>query len=349
MNPKLFINIVAWDSMDFLPDLLRSISDQTYQDFNVLVIDNGSSDGVESFLRESYPKVTILRNMKNLGFSPAHNQGIRYVLNKWKDEDLDNAFILVANPDLIMTPTFIENLIKGTTEKERIGSYGGKLLRAYGENLADEVLKETVQSDRIDSTGLIAKKNRTFHDRGAGELDEGQHDEDRDVFGISGALVLYRASALQDVRYEDEFFDHDFFAYKEDVDLAWRLQHQGWKAKYIPEAVAYHYRGMFGKEKSGILARVLNRRGKSRTRSYYSNRNHWNMLMKNELFINKLLALPWFAVHELARIVYVVIFEPSTAKGFIEAIQRTPVMLKKRHATMKNRKVSASYMRKWFK
>jgi len=348
MNPKVSINIVAWNSMDFLPDLLRSIFAQTYQDFEVLVIDNGSDDGVELFLREHYPQVKILRNMKNLGFSPAHNQGIRFVLDRWDPSVQDDRFVLVTNPDLVMTDTFLERLMETVEGRPEVGSFGGKLLRAYGENLADEALKETVQSDRIDSTGLVAKRNRTFFDRGAGEIDKGQFDDQRDVFGISGALVLYRARALEDARFEDEFFDHDFFAYKEDTDLAWRLQLLGWKAHYQPQALAYHYRGMFGKEKTGLWERIQNRRKKSRTRSYYSNRNHWNMLTKNELFVNKLLAAPQIFIQEAARFIYVVVFEPSTLKAFGEAIVRTPTMWKKRKHTMKKRKTTASEMRKWF-
>ncbi len=348
MAPKLFINIVAWNSMDFLPDLLDSIYFQTYTAFEVLVIDNGSNDGLEPFLREHYPQVTVLRNMKNLGFSPAHNQGIKFALNSWKGENLDNAFVLVTNPDVVLSPTFVEEILREVMEFPEVGSFGGKLLRAYSEHMSDNDLRETVQSDRIDSTGLVAKRNRTFHDRGAGEMDEGQYDESRDVFGISGALALYRASALEDVRFEDEYFDQDFFAYKEDVDIAWRLQHLGWKSRYIPSAVAYHYRNMFGKEKAGILDRIRNRRTKSKRRSFYSNRNHWSMIVKNELFINALLAFPWIAIHESARFFYVLFFEPSTLRAFGEAILCMPTMLKKRTVIMKKRKVPASYMRKWF-
>ncbi len=82
-------------------------------------------------------------------------------------------------------------------------------------------------------------------------MDNGQYAEAERVFGLSGALVMYRATALQAVRFEDEFFDHDFFAYKEDVDLAWRLQHLGWDAWYEPRAIAHHYRGMYGPDGVG--------------------------------------------------------------------------------------------------
>ena len=167
MYPRVSINIVTWNSMEFLPDLLESIYSQSYTDFAVLVIDNGSSDGLENFLREKYPKVTLLRNARNLGFAQAHNQGIRYALDHWGKNLLEENFVLVTNPDVIFTPTFLENLMLEAGQHKDVGSFCGKLFRAFGENLSDEVLKETVHSDVIDSTGLRAKKNRTFADRGA--------------------------------------------------------------------------------------------------------------------------------------------------------------------------------------
>jgi len=94
--PKLSVHIVTWNSMRFLPDLLKSIMDQTYRDFNVLVIDNASTDGVEAFLREHYPDISFIRNARNLGFSAAHNQGIRYAVEHWPHTELQEHFILAC-------------------------------------------------------------------------------------------------------------------------------------------------------------------------------------------------------------------------------------------------------------
>ena len=209
-------------------------------------------------------------------------------------------------------------------------------------------LQETIQSDLIDSTGLRAHKNRTFTDRGAGEMDKGQYDEVRDVFGISGALVLYRASALNDIRFEDEFFDEDFFAYKEDVDIAWRLQRFGWDARFVPEAVAFHYRGMYSPEKIGIIARIKNRRNKSKLRSYYSNRNQWLLLAKDLPFIDLLFAFVWIVPSEVGRFIYTLLFETKNIRAFIDAIKLSPRMWRKRLWIKKHQKRSAKELRKWF-
>ena len=339
------IHIVVWNSMEFLPDLLKSIMGQTYRDFNVLVIDNASSDGVEAFLREKYPEVMVIRNPRNLGFSAAHNQGIRYTLDH-ADKDKET-YILVTNPDIIFTETYLEKLMAVPVDHPKVGSFGGKLLRAFGENLADEVLRETIRSDRFDSVGLNPHRNRTVSDRGAGEMDRGQFDQVEPVFGISGALCLYRGSALEDTRYGDEFFDHDFFAYKEDVDMAWRLQHAGWGSLYVPSAVAYHYRGMYGPEKMGFWQRVRNRRTKSSMRNYYSTRNHWLMLIKNERISNLLLALPWIGTYELLRGIYVVIFEKGL-RALADSFRLLPSIWAKRRFTLKSSRVRARDIRRWF-
>lgn len=334
--------------MDFLPDLLRSIFQQTYRDFSVLVIDNASTDGVEEYLRREYPQVTFLRNMRNRGFAYAHNQGIRYAIEHWSENDYSDRFVLVTNPDVILAPDYLARVMALVTEEPTVGSYGGKLLRAFGENLLDEALKETVRSDHLDSTGLHASRSRIFTDRGAGEMDTKQYDHQRKVFGISGALALYRASALKDVGLDDEYFDNDFFAYKEDVDLAWRLQTAGWQARYVPEAKAYHYRGMYGAEKAGIWQKIANRRKKSVSRNYYSTRNQLAVLIKNQDLVGYFLAGPWIAAHEAGRFVYVLFLEPKSLKAYGEIFFSWPRFWAKRRRIFKKRRIPGREIRHWF-
>ncbi len=346
--PKVSIHIVAWNSMRFLPELLASIEKQTYRDFNVLMIDNGSNDGTETFVRANYPRVAYLRNAKNLGFSFAHNQGIRYALDRWEPSTYATRYVLVTNPDIILTETFLEQLVHCVDLDQTIGSAGGTLLRAFGENLRDETLSEIVRSDLIDSTALRPQKNGTCSDRGAGEMDVGQYDLETNVFGVSGALVLFRASALQDARFQDEFFDQDFFAYKEDVDLAWRLQHLGWNARFVPDAVAYHYRGMYGKERMGLWERFKNRRNKSLSLSYYSTRNQWLLLWKNLSFLSAILWFPRIFVSEMLRILYTFFFEMRNVRAFFDAIRLLPRIWKKRRQLMKHRKRKGKELRTLF-
>lgn len=349
MYPRVSIHIVAWNSMEVLPDLLASIKKQSFKDFAVLVIDNASTDGVEKFIREHYPEVTYLRNVRNLGFTAAHNQGIRYAMSHWNPEDLHGRYVLVTNPDTIWNEDYLEKVVQAGDDHPNVGVVGGKLLRAFGENVADEVLKETVCSDVIDSTGFKARRTRNVCERGAGEMDKGQYNTQEEVFGITGALAMYRAEALQDVAFEQEYFDHQFFAYKEDVDLAWRLQWKGWKALYVPTAKAYHYRGMYGGEKMGWKERIKNRLTQSPTLRFYSTRNHCHLLLKNLAVTDIVFGWPFILFSEVRRFLYTCLFEPKNLRAYIAATTGAFLMLKKRRAIMRSRTQKAKELRGWFK
>lgn len=346
MSPKISIHVVAWNSMPFLLDCLASLEKQTYKDFQVLVIDNGSTDQVQISLQEKYPHVRCLRNMRNLGFSSAHNQGIRYALEHWDGEDLNEKFILVANPDVLFTPTYLEEIVGTFSEKESCGSFGGKILRAYGDHVVDEVLKETIQSDRIESAGLVFRKNYLFTNRGSGELDEQQYNEPKSVFGFSGVCVCYRASALQSVRYKDEFFDQDFFTYQEDIDLAFRLQYAGWQAWYVPKAVVYHYCGEYEQKRETFRAFLKERRNMSEKKRLLTVRNHWLFLFKNLDVVSCILSFPRLVFFVLSQIGFLLLFEQRTIAALCSILPLLPRCWLKRQTLTHHRIVSGYHIRK---
>ncbi|MFA6132170.1 MAG: glycosyltransferase family 2 protein [Patescibacteria group bacterium] len=348
--PKISLHIVAWNSMSDLPDLFESIEKQTYKDFVVRVVDNGSSDGVEKWLREKYPTVTIVRNVRNLGFGAAHNQAIKYAIKHWEGEDLSHCYCVTINPDIVFRPNCLEELIKEAEAHPEAASFTPKLLRSFQDNGTDEVLREHTNSDVIDTTGLRGNKYRWFYERGGGELDQGQFDAAREVFGVCAGFGFYRASALEDVKMsESEYFDEDFFAYKEDIDLAWRFQSLGWEARFVPEAVAHHARGMYGKERASFFERIRNRRRKSKMRSFYSTRNHWWLLIKNMSFVDWLLAGIWIKPAEALRFVYVCFFEPTNIRAIWQFFAGLPIMWRKRREILLRRKVPRRSISQWFR
>jgi GT2 family glycosyltransferase len=348
--PKLSLHIVIWNSLADLPDLFESIENQTYKDFVVRVVDNASSDGAEKWLREKYPTVTVIRNARNLGFSAAHNQAIKFAIDHWSGEDLNHCYCLTINPDVVLRPTCLEELIKAAEEHPEAASFAPKLLRTFRDSGTDEVLREHTDSDLIDSTGLRGNRFRWFYERGAGELDKGQYDAAREIFGTSGALALYRFSALEDVKMtKGEYFDEDFFAYKEDIDLAWRLRGRGWEGRFVPKAAAYHARGMYGRERAGIFERISNRRKKSKLRSFYSTRNHWWMLFKNMSLVDYLLALVWIKPAEAGRFFFLCFFEPSNCRALGQFLAGLPKMRRKRREILSRRNVPRRWISQWFR
>ncbi len=354
------ISIVAWNSMKYLPEALASLDTQTYRDFTLVIVDNASSDGVEEFVRGNHPRAGLIRNTKNLGFARAHNQAIAYAKARIAPERGD-ILALVMNPDAVLEPTFLEEAVRSMTLHPEAGSVSGKLLRM--KHSADELSNGGEKTFTVDSAGLRIRKTRRMDDRGAGEQDGTDYDRGREIFGPSGALGLYRLSALESVAYpvggptqpgqlavegREEYFDEDFFAYKEDLDLAWRLRLAGWTSWYEPRAVAYHYRTARGRDRASYLSLGRNRRNRSPLVKFLSYRNSWLVLMKNDQLRNQLIDLPRIAWYETGKFIYALILEPRTLKAVPSALALWPKMRRKRAHIMRTARTSAKEIRKWF-
>jgi len=340
---KVSVQIVTWNSMRYIMDCLESLMRQSFRDFSVLVIDNGSDDGTVQFIRSQYPTVSVLQNFKNLGFAKANNQGIQLAKSE---------YVLVMNPDVILDNDFLQELIIFADQHPESGSFSGKVLKLHSEAInADDQggVREIVKSDVIDSTGLEIFKSRRVVNRGEGIKDKGQYDRFEEVFGVSGNAALYRKSALEEVIVKNEFFDQDFFAYKEDIDLAWRLRLYGWSSWYCPAAICHHHRRLAIQSNKGLKKFLDQRRDVSKMLRSLSFRNHHLMLVKNDQLINMILTLPWTLLRELKVIFYALIFEPFQYRSLIRFFQLLPVMLIKRRVIMGHKKVSPSEIRKWFR
>lgn len=350
---RVSINLVTYNSLKDIDACLRSIFDQTYQDFRVLVVDNQSDDGTVEHIRATYPTVTVLQNFKNLGFAKAHNQAIKF----W-----DSEYVLISNTDVVLTPTFLAELVSAADLRPEYGSFMGKTLRLIDEE--DSALRLTPEI--IDSAGMVATRGRRFYDRGAGEEDRGQYDQGEDIFGVSGCVALYRRSALEATRLPNkpgqrrqlftnqetywEYFDEDFFMYQEDVDLAWRLQSAGWPARYVPTAEASHRRSGFANAASekNLRQAVGDRRRKSQFINWHSYLNHGLLLIKNLAWSDLLshgYAIIWY---EFKKFCWLVLAEQRTLTAVPRLFQLWPTMWAKRRAIMKLRRRTPAQLRHWF-
>lgn len=340
-TPLVSIQIVTWNSKRYIFDCLESIMEQTFTDFSVMVIDNGSSDGTVEFVRSNYPNVSVLQNFKNLGFAKANNQGIHLA---------KSPYVLVMNPDVILAQDFLATILSFADKYPKGGSFAGKIFKLKSEAIDshDEYgLREAIKSDIIDSTGLVIRKNRQVFDRGEGTKDTGQFNRAEEIFGVTGACALYRQEALDDIAINNEFFDQHFFAYKEDVDLAWRLRLYGWEAWYDPMSTCYHHRGFSGEGKQA--RKVINhRRQVSKILRALSFRNHHLMLIKNDQWLNIFLTLPWFLTWEMGLIFYAFIFEPFQYRSMLDVFKLLPAMIIKRKVIKAHTKIQPRDIRKWF-
>lgn len=340
--PKVTIQIVTWNSMKYLPFTLESIFSQTYRDFQVLVIDNNSQDETVDFIRKNYPEVTVFQNKKNLGFSKANNQGIML---------LHSPYIVFCNPDIVLEKNWLEIIMQKAEleEYKDVGSFGGKLLKLKPNN--DEI-DQTSKTSVIDSCGLKINRSRKITEIGVGR-DSSEFENDQEIFGCSGALVLYKRETLDDclirtkTNPKGEYFDEDFFFYKEDVDLSWRARIFGWKSMFISTAIAYHVRSISGSENNNLSEIIKNRKKQSSFGKYYSYRNHLFLLIKNEFyrnFIKDFWSIKWF---ELKKAGYVMIFEFKNLRAWFEILKMLPQMLAKRKEINKKAKINYIDFAKW--
>lgn len=233
--------VPSWNGEQLLGRCLESLRRQTAAAAEVIVVDNGSTDGSPAMIARSFPEVRLIRLGRNRGFAAAVNAGIRASQTE---------LVALLNNDAEAEPGWLAALVDAL-RGERVGMVASKILDA-------------ADPGRIEGIGLEVDPEGNPRQIGRGEPDGPVFSSPREVFGPIGAAALYRRTLLDEVG----LFDEDFFAYLEDVDLAWRARRAGWRCMYAPAAVVLHRRGS--------TARRIPRRIR-----YLDWRNHPWLLAKN--------------------------------------------------------------------
>jgi len=320
------IQIVSWNSMEFLPSCLSSVYNQDYPEYRVVIIDNASRDGTLEFLNDNYPGITVIPNTDNLGFSAAHNIAIRQSLSDC---------ILVLNPDVFLSSNYVSQAISCFVDSS-VGTVAGKI---YSASRADFISRCFESNKKLDCTGLEILRSRRLVLRGHQSMDSMHFDQPTEVFGSDGAAPLYRRAMLEDVKIGNEYFDEDFFAYKEDHDIAWRSRLLGWKTIYMPRSIANHVRSV----KPGIRLEI-----KDEIRRF-GIRNRYLMNIKNEIFALFLRDIVPILLYEFKIALYVMLFERGSLAGYYQALMLLPRMLQKRKIVMSRRRVATQEIARWIR
>lgn len=292
--PRVQVQIVTWNSRKDIRAAIDSVRAQTWRDVSIVIIDNASEDGTQDILKEYGTAITVIFNRNNFGFARAHNQGFALAIQSRNEPE----YILVMNPDSSLTPRFLETLIPFAEKHPDGASFCGKVLREISDGAAT-----------IDTAGLLLSRGLTAYDRGSGEVDRGQYNHTEHVFGASGALALYRVASLKTVAPDGALYDPDFFMYKEDVDLAWRLERAGYCAYYVSEALAYHSRTVRAPQ-PGLIQRIRGEINKDPMKKYLSYRNQWLLLLKNMSMRDWFRHLPWVIGSRMTDMVFMGIVHP---------------------------------------
>ena len=321
---RISVVLVTWNSAPYLRRCLDGILQQTYRDREFIVVDNASSD---SSLEIVAPHATrVIRNDTNRGFSAAVNQALGVASGE---------LLLVVNPDCYLEPEYAERLVRvfessslpvfGEHSTTRIGAATGLLMRAHGWDIEP--------THAVDSAGMRMTRNGRHLDittRPAARTE---------VFGVSGAAAMYRVAFLQDVAIDGEAFDEDFFAYREDADIAWRGRLRGWGAVCEPAAVAYHVRRVTPEARRKLPAEL----------NLHSVKNRFLLRIRNQGRYLALRNLPFELARDLVVLFAALTIERTSLPAFAWLWRNRRRVLAKRRAIQSRRTVSDRELARWFR
>jgi glucose-1-phosphate thymidylyltransferase len=343
--PKVFIGAILFDKADksystskYLPYFIKSIKVQDYHNIELIFVDNSEEEKNDnvSWLKANYPAATIIRTGENLGYAKSYNLMIKNAINLGAD------YFIASNLDMVYEPNVVSELVNAVMKTPQIGSATCKTKHW---NFAERDTAGEGKSNFIDSVGIEITKEHRFIDRGQSEIDHGQYDVEEEVFGPSGAAAIYRLSAIDDVAFirDDsgkEYFDELMFMYKEDVDLAYRLQLAGYKSIYTPAAVVYHDRTIAGRGK-GILNIIRGRKDRKKEYKEWSWLNHHIILQKimsADYSTGIRLKTLWY---EIKSNLYVLFREPHVVKQWFQLFKLRKQIRERREQLKKRIKIKS--------
>jgi len=262
------IIIVNWNGRHLLKECLDSVFAQSMKDFEVILVDNASTDGSVEFVRKNYPKVKLALNRSNLGFAEGNNIGIRAAFP-------GSDCIALLNTDARPEKNWLKALVSAAEAHPEAGSFTPKIV---------------FQDGRINSAGHELFRTGEVRNIGVFERDEGQFGKGMEVFGVPATACLYRRKMLEEARLGNDYFDPAYFAYYEDADLDFRAASLGWKALYVPSATVVH---------------LLGASGTSPVQAYFIERNRRRFFLKNFPPGMLLASLPFFFAYNATRLLYI--------------------------------------------
>ena len=265
-TPSVSVIMVNFNGKADLENCLPSVFNTDYPNFELIIIDNGSTDGSRAILRElceNENKLKIVFSAQNLGFAEANN--VAYA-------SAEGEFIALLNCDTVVSSNWLKELIETLTKDKTIGIAQSKLLCLYDPAL-------------IDSTGDLVHPCGSSIPRGWGEKDLGQYDNQPEIFSARGAAMIIRRDLIRKIG----FFDPVYFMSYEDIDLGWRTRLAGYKVTFAPSSIVYH-RGVETCNKTYAM------------KMYNTYKNQYMTLLKNYEIANVLRFTPQFMVVNLVKI-----------------------------------------------
>ncbi len=232
-SPVISVIIVNLNGEKYLRDCLGSLASQTFRDFEVIVVDNGSTDGSLDLIRNDFPWVKVICLSYNTGFARGNNTGFAASSSR---------YVVTMNNDAIADSGWLNALFGEAESDPSVGMVASKIFLGR-------------DGSELDSAGMLLYPDGMSRQRGRGEIDNGQFDGIGEVLFPSACAALYRSDMLKGIGY----FDEDFFSYCEDADLGLRGRLAGWKAVFAPQATVRHLYSQTGGQYSGFKAYHIER------------------------------------------------------------------------------------------
>lgn len=364
-TPPVTINLVILNGEKYIRHCLDGIFAQTYlkELMEINILDNGSTDNTKEIIKtynqlatNNFAKFNFVELTKNLGVWPAQEELLKYSNGK---------YVLGLCVDVVLDKDFIKNAVETMEKDSKIGALQAKIYKYNISSLSAYGLAG-LPANIIDTCGFKIFKSRRIINIGHGEIDNSQYDPPAgglsEIFGVEGACPFFRREALESCRINllrwpattlttSEIFDHDYFWYGDDLDLAWRMNLFGWKQIFAPKVIAWHDRQTTKNLKKSwfdYILRVPVRKQIPIKKRRLDWRNLRWTIIKNDHIINILRDLPFILVREIAVIGYAILFEQQVLGEIPNFLKLLPKMLSKRREIMKKAIVKPEEIRKWF-
>ncbi len=322
MPPRVSVIIPNWNGAKLLPTCLHALAKQTFRDFEIVVVDNASSDNSREWVAREFPTVRVIALNENRFFAGAVNEGIRQTARP-EPAGGTSEIVVLLNNDTEAEATWLENLIRALDENPRAGMAATKL------RLFDA-------REKLHSAGDFFRVDGIPGNRGVWEMDDGQYDNPQTpppLFGVCGGACAYRRTMLNEIG----LFDEDLEFNCEDVDLNWRARLAGYDCVLAPNAIVYH---MLSASGGGAFASFYVGRNfiavlaKNYPRALW--RKHRGKILRAQFAITRDAVKHWRGAAARARL-----------RGQLAGISSLPRYLAKRRAVQKLQRVSDSEIEKW--
>lgn len=258
---KIAFLVVCWNNRDIIDECLHALQSQSYEDSDIYVIDNASSDGTADHVAQNYPSVRLTASSKNNGFAKGNNILIKKAL-----KDPEVGYVALINSDAMLDKNWAKIIIDFIHDKPDVAAAQGATLDYFNRHV-------------IDATHIYVRND--FQSVQYGYLDSfsSKYDYPRKVFGVNAAAAIYTRDFIEQQRGK-KLFDEKFFMYLEDVDVSFRALVTGWNNYYIPAAKAFHMGSVSSKKKSSTF------------NIQWTQRNQAALLFKNLTFHTFIIFLP---------------------------------------------------------